>query len=366
MVDWTSSMQQDFEFYTVDPGTWRDVRKLTNIKSCSISRDSETDTLGSASFDTTELLNECYIRVYLVTNQNGVTERHPLGTFLAQTPSRSFDGKTQSTTVDAYTPLIELKENQPPIGFFIQKYDEVNYPHTSLDKAWELVTKNARAPVFKPSLTTTNLNRGLMLRDNFIAETNETWLSYIRALLSNADYEIVLDAMGYISFAPERKIDDLIPIWTYDDGNSSILYPDVSIKQDLFGTPNVVEITYSSVFDNIRSVVSNEDRNSPVSIPSRGRKIVYREHNPSGLSNFPSETEVDTYAKNLLKSLSTVQCSVTYTHGYCPVKLGDCVLLNYAKAGLNNVKAKVISQNIKCTPGCQVQETAVFNVKLWG
>lgn len=366
MADWTSSMQQDFEFYAVDPGTWCDIRKLTNIKSCSITRDSEVDTLGSASFDTTELLGECYIRVYLVTNQNGVTERHPLGTFLAQTPSRSFDGKIQSTTVDAYTPLIELKENQPPIGYFTQKYDKDNYPYTSLDSAYDLVKERARAPVIKPSFITSTVNPGLQLRHDFVAETGENWLSYIKALIATGKYEFALDEMGRISFTPSQDLDSLAPRWTYDDGNSSILYPDVSLKQDLFGIPNVVEVTYSSVFNNYRSVFKNEDSNSPVSTIARGREIVYREHNPSGISEYALSTEVDNYAKNLLKSLSTLRCSVTYTHGYCPVKLGDCVLLNYGKAGLNNVKAKVISQNIKCTPGCQVQETAVFNVKLWG
>lgn len=367
MVDWTSSMQQDFEFYVVEPDSWRDERKLTNIKSCSISRDSETDTLGSASFDTTELLGECYIRVYLVTNQNGVTERHPLGTFLAQTPSISFDGKVRSMSLDAYTPLIELKENQPPIGFFIQRYDNINYPYTTLDKAWDLVNEHARAPVLRPVDETSNSNNGMRLSYDFIAETNETWLNYIRSLLSKANYEFALDPMGNISFVRTRKLDELIPIWTYDDSNSSILYPDVTIKQDMFDVPNVVEVTHSSVFRNFKVTKENNNPNSPVSTVTRGRKIVHREHNPTGISNYPSKdgNEVEVYAENLLESLSTIQCTVTYTHGYCPVKLGDCVLLNYAKAGLNNVKARVISQNIKCTPGCQVQETAVFNINLW-
>ena len=70
MPDWTSSMQQTFEYYVVDPGTWRDVKLLNNIKSCSIQRDSEVATLGSASIDITESIGECYIRVYLVVVQH--------------------------------------------------------------------------------------------------------------------------------------------------------------------------------------------------------------------------------------------------------------------------------------------------------
>ena len=70
--------------------------------------------------------------------------------------------------------------------------------------------------------------------------------------------------------------------------------------------------------------------------------------------------------EQLLRDLSTLEYTVSYTHGYCPVRLGDCVRLNYERAGITNVKAKVISQTIKCTPGCSVTEKAVFTKRLWG
>ena len=104
MVDWLASMQQTFEYYTVDPGTWKDDKLLSDVKMSSITRDSEVETLGSATFEVTDLLGECYIRVYLITIQNGNREKHPLGTFLVQTPSSSFDGKISNVSMDAYTP----------------------------------------------------------------------------------------------------------------------------------------------------------------------------------------------------------------------------------------------------------------------
>ena len=42
MIDWFSSMQQSFEFYRVDPATWKDVERIENVDSCTINRDSET------------------------------------------------------------------------------------------------------------------------------------------------------------------------------------------------------------------------------------------------------------------------------------------------------------------------------------
>ena len=87
MPDWTKTMQQTFEYYVVDPGTWKEIKKIDCVLSSSISRDSTLETLGSASITVSESIGECYIRIYLVTIQNGAKERHSLGTFLVHAHS---------------------------------------------------------------------------------------------------------------------------------------------------------------------------------------------------------------------------------------------------------------------------------------
>lgn len=352
MADWSKSMQQTFEYYTVDPGTWKDVKKIDNIKSCSINWDSDTDTLGSATIDITDAISECYIRVYLVTIQNGLRERHPLGTFLVQTPSSSFDGKIHAASMDAYTPLIELKEKNPPLGYSILKNANI------MDIAYQLTNENLRAPVVP-----TKSND--ILYYDFVAETDDTWVTYIRDLLANAKYSLSLDELGRVLFAPDQDIASLQPFVTFDDSNSSILYPEISMNHDLYGLPNVVEVIYSKDSDNYYAKAVNDDENSPISTINRGREIRYRETNPSFPGN-PTQEQVDEYAKTLLKQMSSIEYTISYTHGYCGVRLGDCVRLNYQRAGITNVKAKVISQTIKCEPGCPVSEKAVFTTKLWG
>ncbi len=352
MADWLSSMQQTFEYYTVDPGTWKDVKKLDNVKSSSISRDSEADTLGSASFEVTDSVGESYIRVYLITIQNGVREKHPLGTFLVQTPSSSFDGKVRSVSMDAYTPLIELKERQPPIGYTIMKGKNI------MDIAYDLVSENLRAPVAMA-------NKDDKIHFDFVADTNDTWLSFLKDFIGNAKYTFDIDEMGRILFSPEQDTASLQPVWTYDDSNSSILYPEITMNHDLYGVPNVVEVIYSNGSSQYYARVVNDDVNSPISTINRGREIVHRVTNPSFLGE-PTEYQIKEYADKLLKSLSTLEYSISYTHGYCPVRVGDCIRLNYERAGLTDIKAKVISQSIKCEPGCPVTEKAVFTTKLWG
>lgn len=351
MIDWTKSMQQTYEYYIVDPDSWCDTKKLDNVKSCSINRDSDLETLGSATINITDSVGECYIRVYLIAIQNGETEKIPLGTFLVQTPSSSFNGKIRNVSMDVYTPLLELKEKQPPIGYSILKGSNI------MENAYLITRENTRAPVVKTECPDT-------LYDDFVSNTDDTWMGFNNDLIANAKHEYALDEMGRVLFAPKQDLASLQPVWTYNDDNSSILFPDIDMEHDLYGIPNVVEVVYSSGKEYYQARVVNDDPNSPVSTINRGREIVYREINPSSMGN-PTNIQIQEYANRLLRELSSVEYTLTYTHGYCPVRLGDCVRLNYTKAGLKDIKAKVISQKIDCKPGCSVTEKAVFTTKLW-
>ena len=351
MPNWAASMQQNFEYYIVDPWTWKDTKLLDNVKSCTIKRDSDSETLGSATIDISESVGECYVRAYLVTIQNGIREKHPLGTFLVQTPSSSFDGKIKDVSMDSYTPLIELKEGMPPLGYSIPKDSNI------MDLSYLLTREHVRAPVVKASSTSTLFN-------DFVADTNDTWLSFLTDLLANAKYAYDLDEMGRIIFSPKQDAASLQPVWTYNVDDESILYPELNMDHDLYGIPNVVEVIYSNGNGHYYSRVVNDDSNSPTSTINRGREIIYRVTDPDLIGD-PTNSQIDKYAEQLLRELSSVEYAITYTHGYCPVRVGDCIRFNYSRAGLKDIKAKVISQSIKCELGCPVTEKAVFTTKLW-
>lgn len=352
MIDWTQSMTQSFEYFTVNPNTWKDDKKVNIVKDSTINRDSTVETQGSASINVTESLDEGYIRIYIKIIQNGEEYREPLGTFLVQTPSSSFDGKVGNATADAYTPLLELKENPPPLGYSIAKNENI------MAMAYRLTQEQTRAPVVETSCSET-------LFDDFVANTDDTWITYLTDLIANAKYTFGLDEMGRILFLPKQDTASLQPVWEYNDDNSSILEPTINLEHDIYGIPNVVEVLYSNGNGFYYAKAVNNDENSPISIQNRGREITKRITNPD-LNGYATQNQINEYAERVLRELSSVEYTITYTHGYCPVRLNDCVRLNYEKANLVNVKAKVISQSIKCTPGCQVTEKAVFTVKLWG
>lgn len=237
MPDWTKSMEQTFEYYVVDPGTWCDKSQIKDIIQSSIEWDADADTLGSASFDVGSVLGECYVRTYLITIQNGIREKFPMGTFLVQTPKSSFDGRHQKVSIDAYTPLLELKEGIPPLGYSILKNGNV------MSNAYKIISENMRAPVIKTASDDT-------LYNDFVANTSDTWLTFTKDLLSNAKYNLGLDEIGRVLFLPDQDAASLQPVWTYTDDNSSILYPDMSVEHDIYGIPNVVEVYYSGSHDN--------------------------------------------------------------------------------------------------------------------
>lgn len=352
MPDWTKSMQRTYEYYLVDPLSWCDKSRITCVKSSTIERDSSEATTGHATLEVTESLNECYIRIYMVVIQNGVTEKFPLATVLAQTPGNDFDGKIASMSIEAYMPLVELKETLPPYGFTIMKNANI------MENACKNIQEHMRAP-----LIVTESNKTLV--ENFVSNTDDTWLTFNSDLIAKADFSFSTDEMGTVTFSPKRELEAMQPVVTFGDDEHSILQPSISTEYDLYGVPNVVEVIYSGDSQFFMSRIVNDDPTSITSTVNRGREILYRDTNPN-ITGTVSQAILDTYAKNLLKAKSTLEYKVTFKHAYYPVRVGDCVRLNYERAGLENVKVRITSQSIPCDAACQVEETGVFTKQLWG
>ena len=358
MPDWTKSMYQTFEFYSVNPENWENKAMLNDVTSASITRDLNSETLGSATFSSTTFTGEEYIRAYLVTVQNGITEHFPLGTYLVQSPTFTFNGMYSEISSDAYSPLIELREKHPSIGYTLRKGQDI------MKAVIDLASLYMRAPVISSMRDNTDKNFERELSDHYTAAADDTWFSYIYKLIGKAGYSFALDELGKLSFTPIEKIDGMNPIWTYDDGNSSILYKDVSIDKDIYGIPNVVHVYKQTADGVLEAIAENHLESSPVSIEARGRTIEHIITNPN-ISSANMQHSLEEYAEEQLKSISTVQYVVDYKHAYCPVTIGDCVRLDYKAGGLDGVKARVISQTIDCKPGCMVTEKAVYTEKLY-
>lgn len=352
-IDWTKSMQQTFEYYKVNPNSWNDEEKMDLFTNATITRDRSNATKEYANIEGNDIHGEFYVRIYLIATQNNYTYKVALGTFLIQTLDFKFNGKYNTHSVEAYSPLIELKEKNPPIGYYIPNNEYL------MNSAIVCTRDNIRAPVV-------GSNYGSKVIDNsagFAANFDDKWIDYLSELIKGAEYEYMLTPLGEVMFAPIQELDSMKPIWVYTDDNSSILHPDVELEEDLYGIPNVVEVLYTVNDEHKYVRVENNDRNSPASIQARGREIIHREETPDSQSM--TEMQIYEYATNLLKSLSVIECTLTYSHGYCSVRVGDCVILDYRRSGIPRTKAVVQTQSIECKPGCPVTETATYIKKLW-
>ena len=347
-IDWTKSMKQTFSFYKVNADTWMDEEKQDYIGTCTITRDADKDVIESASIGGIPIEDECYIRIYLEVEQGIENAKVCLGTFIVQTPGIDHDGKHSSTTMDAYSPLLELNENPMDLGFYVRSGTNV------IDAVCAIASNGMRGPVVE------TVGDSEVVED-YVAETNDTRLTFVKSLAESVGCHIELDNISRVMFAPDTVTEATVPVWEYTDDNSSILYPNISVKRDIYKIPNVVEIFYSN---GLYSRVVNDDPNSPISTVNRGREIIYRETEPNITGDVTQEI-LDDYAVRKLREKSALEYTLTYSHGYCPVRLHDVVLLNYRRAGIINRKAKVKTQVIECKTGCKVNETAVYTDYLW-
>ena len=347
MADWKRGMQRTFEFYRVSPDTWGDIERLSTITDADITRDSDLATQGSASFSMDAFGGEMYVRTYLVTVQDGVREAWPLGTHLLISDGEDFDGMRASRTVEGYTPLKELADDMPPLGFTLPA-------GTGMARIESLLGFHARMPVGESDIQYAS-------EEPYTADPDsDSWLSFITGWLAKAGCFIDIDERGNAAIAPMQDARSLAPCFTFDDGNSSILQPAATLDSNMPDVPNKVEIVHSSAEGSLSCELSDDSEDSQTSTTGRGRTVLHRESSPE-LPDNPTQADVDDAARRLLRKLAATQYEVRFTHAYVPgLRPGMAVRLAYSRMGLD-VIAVIASQTIHCTPACQVECTARFS-----
>ena len=347
-MDWTKGSNQWIEHYEVSPNSWIDIRKIDNIISATISSDITSETRTSATYEVDGKFDgEKYVRTYLCTNQNGIVYKEPLGTFLLQSFNGGYNGIKSSTKITAYSPLIELKEKYTPICYTFPK--DINFIPSLLNN----IDNNMRAKVIQ------NYNKPKLPSLDFVASPDDTWLSFMSSVLNQNKLRYNIDAYGRFYIEDISPYESMPAKWTFNDDVNSILYKDIRINQDLYSVPNVIEVYISTSQGTSTAIARNDNPNSPTSTINRGREIVYRDTNTT-FTGIPSNKELEEYAKYKLKSLSTITTEITFSHGYCPIHIGDTIKINYNRSGIIDKKAKVISQSIEAKPGCKIETTASF------
>ena len=332
-------MAVTYRYCAVDPATWVDNAAIEAVEESTIEYDLELATRGKMSLTSATDIGEQYIRCYM---DDGGAE-HCIGTFLAQTASAEHDGRIKRWKVDAYSPLLELKDDCPPLGYYAASGKD------PVKEALSLANSHCRAPV--------NIaESGQSLTEDFPAKVEENWLDFLTSLLSKYNHRLMVAPNGCVYAAPIRQERAMRHVFEYNDGNASIIQADITDERDLYGIPNVVEVVAPN---GMRSEARNENPDSMLSVQRRGRVIRLRETSPE-LPDGYTQDDVDGYAQRLMEAKSLVTHTVSFTHRYVRhVGVGDCVLLDFARAGIH-APAIIRAESADCTKDALVKTTATY------
>lgn len=348
-MDWHRSMRQTPRYYRVDPVSWRDVEPLGTVVGCKVTRDVSSDARESAqlTFDG-PLAGEMWVRCYVDCEQDGRTERVPIGTWLVQTPSRKLDGKVSEVSAVAYSSLHVLREERVPVLWHAAAGSYC------VAAAAQVCEQYGVAPVLKAQ-------GQARLESHYVAPADQSALDVARTLAHAGGDEIAVDAMGRVSFEPMQNPLALLPTWTFRDDGDSIILPDAAEHLDWYSLPNVCEVVEGDIIG--RAV--NDDPSSQFSTVSRGRRVVLRVIGADEMKGGATQELADVVAAKRLAEACGLERTVEVSHGFCPLRAGGCAALEWRAMGLS-ITGLVRRQEIDVTTGVTVRSTVVSESERWG
>lgn len=329
-MQWSNGYSASYIMHEVDPATFRDLSPM-QITGGSIKREL-TGKRESADIEChgIEIGVEKWIRIYLDTTQGGTHERTPLFTGLASSPASEYDGNRKTNTLACYSVLKPCDDVALPVGWYAPK----NASGAELIRRLLLVTP---APVVVADGSPT-------LTDHIIAESNETNLTMIDKILTAIDWRIRIEGNGTVNVMPKP----LEPVASFDPLRDDMIETKIKVSADWYSCPNV----YRATSGDMTGIARDEDPNSPLSIPSRGREVWLTE---SG-AKLASTESIAQYAQRKLKEAQSVKQTAAYTRRYLPDVLpGDMIRMRYPKQGVSGLY-RVQSQTVTLGYGASTEE----------
>lgn len=344
MADWDGGQSLEWRIMRVNPSTWEDDVQVTGVKSISISRDATDDCplleSGSVSFTTRPSVpfEQGWYRIEAMDMLGGY-ERLAIATMLFESDSSSSDRGWWISEVDGKSVLYPAKDKKFLAGDYVPKgVDGAEY-------AAKLLREVTPAPVV--------VEGGFTVDDYVVMDAGDTYLSTVWKVLMAASWCIQIDGRGVIHIVEKPST----PSLELYSGDMGLLEPDVSRSFDLSDVPN----SYYATSYGEEAHAVNEDPDSPVSYPARGRWVDVVDSSPSRING---ET-MAAYARRMLEEASTVVESYSYNRAFRPeVYPFDIVRAYSDKVGMAG-DYRILSQSLSCGKGITVQEKVGKEVKLW-
>lgn len=355
-MNWLKDGRLDrFRYVRVTWPEMAEVGQVPGILSSTITENSMTSLKVSGSLDYVGSVDvgDDLLRVYSDSELDGEKETVCHGTFFVTTPGSDWSGATRSGSADMYSVLWVLQQNK--------------------------ITETYTVPIGAEAVTlAANLARGFGNSLNVVAtasaktvNTDHTWdagttyLEIINWLLDFAGYNSAdVDAYGNVLMTPYVEPANKAATVMFSDTKDSASEPSFSHEFDTFEIPNkVVCICSNADNEPMTAEAVNADPESPYSTVARKKHIVRVEQ----VSDIADQAALDAKARELLLSAMSVVESIEIRHSFQPFRVGDAVLMDYAKAGYVK-KLVTISREKQMIPGirCKTKARRFVNLFLEG
>lgn len=338
MADWTVPFRSAYRVMRVSRSTGLETGVVPGVEtggSLERSIDDSVKETGSLSVRGSLDVGADLLRVYLdATFPSGEVERVALGTYLPSVTSRIVGGATSSQTVSLSGRLRELADEQ-------------------FDGTYSLPSGGDPVAAAEEVVRGVGLDVVADPHDGY--RTSQLWtfddsqggtkLDCVNQLLDMAGFSSAsTDAMGVVRLSRYRAIADRSPSWELVEGRSARFLREVTDEYDTSDVANVVKAVFSD--QETATVGIAENLTGRFGVEEMGRRIYKRyDYNQAA-----TQEEADAKAEQLLEEQSAMR-RLTVGSVYCPVDIGDSVMVSYPSQGIRGVYG-VRKMSLDLGPGC--------------
>lgn len=234
-MDWTKSGRTDrFTFETLTPAKKpQHLGWLSNVTGGSITWDWNSDTKVSGSIDVKKqrLVNNCLIRVRMVSQLDGETKTVLLGTFFAATTDGEYEHGIYTGTVELKSTLCRHTEDKLRRNFTLAK------GHSAIGYYKRMFTWLGGWPAIHGV-------RDRKMRKTHVIEFGKAPMDALKYIAKYLDAEITVDANGKTIMRKKTAASRKPVSYSIPTGARSVTLEGVDISSTQAGTPNCVAVKF--------------------------------------------------------------------------------------------------------------------------
>lgn len=297
-------------------------------------------TIENESAQKVDWLNDRIQPFVLFKMPDGNWAEFPLGIFIPSTPTRVDSYGQVVREVEAYDGLVILDQDKFT--------DRTAFPKgASYKSTVESILRGAGITKIKMDFPSKNLPTDKEFG------VGDSKLQAINSLLTELNMDSLwVDAYGYFVSDPYKSPAEKSPEFEYIDNELSILVEGMEEELDLFEIPNSFVVTVSNPESApMVARVENNDPDSIVSIPSRGRKIVdFRE-----VEQMADQSTLNNYTQRIAFEASQVYGRIRFKTPIMPIhEFYDVLRLRYAPLGIDGNFAEM-NWTLRLEAGAQME-----------